>query len=45
MIDYQAEIARLEAELKASGKWQAVIGLIWDRLNLSIYFQKWTGGA
>jgi hypothetical protein len=34
VIDRRAEIARLETELKASGKWQAVIGLIWDRLNL-----------
>jgi hypothetical protein len=34
MIDYQAEIKRLEEELKASGKWVAVLEIMRDKLNL-----------
>jgi hypothetical protein len=38
MIDYQAEIKRLEEELKASDKWQYVLGIIIDRLNVRSMF-------
>jgi hypothetical protein len=34
MMDYQAEIKRLEEELNASGKWVAVLGIMWDKLSL-----------